>query len=399
MKDFIQKSGKFLTPNYRRQPIALTHGKGMKVWDSNGKEYLDFVAGIATVNLGHAHPAVSKAICEQSRKLVHTSNLYHIQPQIELAELLVKHSALDQAFFCNSGTEANEAAIKLARKYSHEKSKRGPRIIAAKNSFHGRTYGGLSATGQEKFKTGFEPLLPGFDFVEFGDSGALEKAVDENTCAVMLEVVQAEGGINIPHKDYFPAVRRICDNHNLLLILDEVQTGMGRLGKLFGYEWAGVKPDIITLAKALGNGVPIGAMLARKEVAEVLTPGSHASTFGGNFIASAAALATAKEIIRKKLYKRAEKIGEYFMDRLDELAESHPSIKEVRGVGLMIGAELAIDKCERVVDAMRDAGFLVNVTQGKVLRFVPPLIVSTKEIDKLVSMLDKVLAKFDGEVR
>lgn len=399
MKDFIHKAGKFLTPNYRRQPIMLTAGKGMKVWDSRGKEYLDFVAGIATVNLGHSHPQVAKAICRQAQKIIHTSNIYHIQPQIELAELLARNSALDLAFFCNSGTEANEAAIKLARKYSVEKSRRGHKIIAAKNSFHGRTYGGLSATGQDKFKKGFEPMLPGFEFVEFGDARALSKTVDPETCAVILEVVQAEGGVNIPPKDYFPAVRKICDRNNVLLILDEVQTGMGRLGKLFGYQWAGVKPDVITLAKALGNGFPIGAMLARKEVGEVLAPGTHASTFGGNFIACAAALATVKTIIGQKLCRRAEKTGNYFMARLDELAENHPSIREVRGAGLMIGVELKLENSERVADNLREDGFLVNITQGKVLRFIPPLIVSPKEIDKLIKALDRTLGQFDGEVR
>jgi len=398
MKDFIKKSQKYIINSYRRQPLALVRGKGTRVWDSQGKEYLDFVAGLATLNLGHCHPKVSKAICDQARKIMHTTNIYHILPQIELAELLVKNSVMDRAFFCNSGAEANEAAIKLARKYSRQKSGRGYKIISTLNSFHGRTYGGLSATGQDKFRKGFEPMLPGFVFVEFGDIAQLKKAVDKKTCAVILEVVQAEGGVNIPPKGYFRAVRKLCDRNKMLLILDEVQTGMGRLGKLFGYEWAGVKPDILTLAKALGNGFPIGAMLARKEVAEVFVPGSHASTFGGNFLASAAALASAKTIIEGKLWRKAEKTGAYFLSRLKKLQEKHPSIKQVRAAGMMLGAELAIDKCERVLEAMRDKGFLINLTQGRVLRFIPPLIVSKTEIDKMIKSLDAVLTRFDPEV-
>jgi len=398
MKNFMKKAGQFLTPNYRRQPIALVAGKGMKVWDSEGNSYLDFVAGIAVVNLGHSHPRIAGALCRQAKTILHASNLYHILPQTRLAELLVKNSALDRAFFCNSGTEAVEAALKLARKYGKEVSGRGYEIIAAQNSFHGRSFGGLSATGQDRFKKGFEPMLPGFKFVEFGNIRQLKKAVSRRTCAVILEVVQAEGGINIAPPGYFQAVRKLCDRNNLLLILDEVQTGMGRLGTLFGYQFAKVRPDIITLAKALGNGFPIGAMLAREEVGRVLTPGSHASTFGGNFLASTAALETVKILLREKWPERAQKTGKYFLKQLKALKKNHPAIKQVRGVGLMLGAELAIDRGERVIDEMRRKGFLINLTQGKILRFVPPLIVTPQEIDKLIFCLDNTLRKFDAEV-
>jgi len=398
MKNFIKQAEKFLTPNYRRQPVALVRGKGLKVRDNNGRSYLDFTAGIAVVNLGHAHPRIAAALCRQAKTLLHTSNLYHILPQIELAELLVKNSNLDRVFFCNSGTEAVEAALKLARKYAREVSGRGYEIIAAKNSFHGRTFGALSATGQPKFHKGFEPMLPGFSFVEFGNISALKKAVSRKTCAVILEVVQAEGGVNIAPAGYFQAVRKLCDQNHMLLILDEVQTGMGRLGKLFGYQFARVRPDIITLAKALGNGFPIGAMLAREKAAEVLNPGSHASTFGGNFLASVAALETVKLMLREKWPERAGNIGKYFLARLKQLKQKHPAIKEVRGAGLMLGAELAIDRCERVIDELRQKGFLVNLTQGRILRFIPPLIVSTKEIDMLISCLDNIMTRYDAEM-
>lgn len=399
MKDFIQRAEKFLTPNYKRQPVMFVRGKGAKLWDSEGKEYLDFVAGIAAVNLGHSHPKVAQAISAQARKLIHISNHFYIEPQIELAELLVQNSVLDRVFFCNSGTEANEAAIKLARKYSREKGKGGVEIISAWNSFHGRTFGSLSATGQDKFWKGFEPLLPGFKFVEFGNLDQMKSAVNSNTCAVILEPVQGEGGVYPAPQGYLAEVRKICDQAGALLILDEVQTGMGRLGTLFGYEWAQVKPDIITLAKSLGNGVPIGAMLAKKEVAEVLQPGTHASTFGGNPLATSAALATLKVILEEKLPERAQKIGEYFYAQLLRLQKRHPCVKEVRGVGLMLAMELKAEKCERVIDAMREKGFLINLTHGNVLRFLPPLIIKQKQISQMLSALDQELAKLDSEVK
>jgi len=399
MQDFQKRAEQVLTPNYRRQPVMFVRGKGSRLWDSEGKEYLDFGAGIASANLGHSHPRVISAINAQAKKLIHISNLYYTEPQIELAELLVKNSVLDRVFFCNSGAEANEAAIKLARKFSREKGKGGYEIISAWNSFHGRTFGSLSATGQEKFWKGFEPLVPGFKFVEFGNLEQMKAAVNSNTCAVLLEAVQGEGGVYPAPPGYLSGVRKICDETGALLILDEVQTGMGRLGKLFGYEWAQVQPDVITLAKALGNGMPIGAMLAKKQVAEVLVPGTHASTFGGNPLATSAALATLKVILEEKLPERAKKIGKYFHSRLDRLEESHPCIKETRAVGLMLAAELKVEKCERVIDRMRELGFIINLTQGNVLRFLPALIIEEKEIDRMIQALDQELKKLDPEVK
>jgi len=398
MNDFQKRAEAVLTPNYRRQPVMFVRGKGAKLWDSEGKEYLDFVAGIAAVNLGHCHPEVTRALRTQAKKLVHISNHFYIETQIELAELLVKNSSLDRVFFCNSGTEANEAALKLARRYSREKGKGGYEIISAWNSFHGRTFGSLSATGQEKFWKGFEPLVPGFKFVEFGNLEQMKSAINSNTCAVILEPVQGEGGVYPAPPGYLQGVRKLCDETGALLILDEVQTAMGRLGKLFGYEWADVQPDIITLAKALGNGFPIGAMLAKKDVAEALVPGTHASTFGGNPLASSAALATLKVILEDNLAERAQKIGEYFHSQLNRLKKNHPCIKEVRGVGLMLALELKAERCERVIEGMREKGFIINLTHNNVLRFLPSLLVKRKEISKMLSALDQELAKIDPEV-
>jgi len=398
MNDFQKRAEAVLTPNYRRQPVMFVRGKGAKLWDSEGKEYLDFVAGIAAVNLGHCHPEVTRALRTQAKKLVHISNHFYIETQIELAELLVKNSSLDRVFFCNSGTEANEAALKLARRYSREKGKGGYEIISAWNSFHGRTFGSLSATGQEKFWKGFEPLVPGFKFVEFGNLEQMKSAINSNTCAVILEPVQGEGGVYPAPPGYLQGVRKLCDETGALLILDEVQTAMGRLGKLFGYEWADVQPDIITLAKALGNGFPIGAMLAKKDVAEALVPGTHASTFGGNPLASSAALATLKTILENNLAERAQKIGEYFHSQLNRLKKNHPCIKEVRGVGLMLALELKAERCERVIEGMREKGFIINLTHNNVLRFLPSLLVKRKEISKMLSALDQELAKIDPEV-
>ena len=398
MQDFKQRAERVLIPTYRRYPLMLVRGEGIRVWDSEGREYFDFIAGLASINLGHCHPRVVEAVKKQAEELFHITNLFYIQPQIELAELLTEHSVFEQAFFCNSGTEANEAAIKLARKFSREKGKGGYEIISFKNSFHGRTYGSLSATGQEKFWKGFEPLLDGFKFVEFNNLEAVEQAITKNTCAVIIEVVQGEGGVNPAQKDFLVGLRKLCDEHNLLLIFDEVQTAMGRLGKLFGYQWAGVEPDIITLAKALGNGVPIGAMLTRKEIAQVFTPGTHASTFGGNPLSCSAGKATLKTIIEERLYENAENLGRYFLEELKKLKSLHPSIEQVRGVGLMVAIQLKIKNASRVVDALRERGFLVNLTQEKVLRFLPPLIVKKQEIDLLIENLDQVLKDFDKEV-
>ncbi|OGL05630.1 MAG: acetylornithine aminotransferase, partial [Candidatus Rokubacteria bacterium RIFCSPHIGHO2_02_FULL_69_13] len=280
-RELLEWSARYHTPNYGRVPICLVRGDGMRVWDSEGREYLDFAAGIAVVALGHCHPRVTGAIREAAATLLHVSNLYHSAPQIHLAKLLCDHSFADRVFFCNSGAEANEAAIKLARKYAKERfASDRYEVIAARNSFHGRTLATVTATGQEKYQHGFEPLMPGFKHVPYNDLRAMERALDSRTAAILVEPIQGEGGVNVPDDDYLPGLRKLCDESGALLILDEVQTGVGRTGRLWAYEHAGIEPDVLTLAKALANGVPMGAMLAREEVARVLTPGSHASTFG-----------------------------------------------------------------------------------------------------------------------
>jgi predicted acetylornithine/succinylornithine family transaminase len=394
-KTAIDESKKYLMNSYTRAPIVLRKGRGMKVWNSNGKEYLDFVGGIAVNCLGHCHPKVVIALQKQAQRLLHVSNLYHIEPQIKLAKLLVKHSFAEKAFFCNSGAEAIEGAIKLARKYSKNYTSHNNRheIITAYGSFHGRTLAALSATGQEKLKKGFEPLVPGFKHVPFNDIDALEKALTKNTCAVMLEPIQGEGGIKMPSEDYLKQVRAICDKNKLLLILDEIQTGMGRTGKLFAYEHFNIEPDIITLAKGLGGGVAIGAVLAKDSVAASFQPGSHASTFGGNPLACAAAVATIETLLEDGfLLDNCRRIGKYFMNRLENLRKDFPSyIIEARGLGLMIGLELT-KAGGPIVESCAHRGILINCISGNVLRFTPPLIVIEKEIDYLIDALDDIFA-------
>lgn len=394
-KTYIDESKKYLMNTYSRAPIVLRKGRGMKVWNSNGKEYLDFIGGIAVNCLGHCHPKVVIALQKQAQRLLHVSNLYHIEPQIKLAKLLVKHSCTDRAFFCNSGAEAVEGAIKLARKYSKNHTSHNNRyeIITAYGSFHGRTLAALSATGQEKFKKDFEPLVPGFKHVPFNDIDAVEKAVTKHTCAVLLEPIQGEGGINMPSEDYLKQVRDICDKNKLLLILDEIQTGMGRTGKLFAYEHFNIEPDIITLAKGLGGGVAIGAVLAKDSVAASFQPGSHASTFGGNPLACAAAVATIETLLEDGfLLDNCNRIGTYFMSRLENLKKDFPSyIVEARGLGLMIGLELT-KAGGPIVEACAHRGILINCISGNVLRFTPPLMVIEKEIDRLIDALEDIFA-------
>jgi acetylornithine/N-succinyldiaminopimelate aminotransferase len=392
---YMDKGRKYLMNTYTRQPLMLFRGKGMWVWEKEGKRYLDLVAGLAAVNLGHCHPNVTRAIRQQAGHLLHVSNLYYIEPQIELAELLVESSFADKVFFCNSGGEANEAALKLARKYSKERGQGGHEVVSMKNSFHGRTLATLSATGQEKFHKGFEPLVPGFRHdVPYNDLEAAEKAITSATCAVIVEPVQGEGGVRIPDEEYLAGLRRICDEKKVLLIFDEVQTAMGRTGTLFAYQGFGVEPDIMTLAKSLANGVPIGACLARAEVAEVFTPSSHASTFGGNPLSARAGVATLRTLLEGKILENARNVGDYFLERLIQLKEKHPVVREVRGRGLMLAMELEKEG-SRVVDECREQGFLVNCTAGNVLRFVPPLILRKREVDLFVPVLDKVLAEFE----
>lgn len=389
--ELIAQSSKYIMGTYARLPIALVRGEGVRVWDADGKEYLDFLAGIAVCALGHSNPQVSAALCAQAETLMHVSNIYHIEPQIRLAALLVEHSFADKVFFCNSGAEANEAAIKLARKYAHEHMEGNRyRIISMKNSFHGRTLATLTATGQERFQSGFDPLPTGFEYVPFDDLASLEKAVTEDVCAVMLEAVQGEGGIRVPEEGYLEGVRKICDDTGVLMILDEVQTGMGRTGALFAYEKSGAAPDIMTLAKALGNGFPVGAMLATDRVAVSFTPGSHATTFGGNPLAMAAGLSVMDALLHRGVLDNCREVGTYFCERLEELKGKHAVVREVRGRGLMIGVELSIEGAD-IVKGCMERGLLLNCTCGTILRFVPPLIITKEDVDRAVAILDGVM--------
>jgi len=389
--EWIDRADRVIMKTYGRYPIVPARGEGCRVWDVDGKEYLDFLAGVAVNNLGHCHPKVVEAIQAQAARLIHCSNYYHIPGQIELAELLCGRSFADRAFFCNSGAEANEAAIKLARKYSRETF--GPErfaIITAAESFHGRTMATVSATGQEKVQRFFDPLLHGFLHVPFNDAEAIEAAVTPQTCAVMLEPIQGEGGVNIPAPDYLRKVREICDRFGLLLILDEVQTGLGRTGRLFAHEHFGVEPDIMTLAKALAGGAPIGAMLAREKYAEAFSPGTHGSTFGGNPLMAAAALASVNVLFDEKLLERAATIGAYLVGQLERLKAKHAIVEEVRGIGLMVGMKLRIPGGELVKQG-HARGLLLNVTHDTVLRFVPPLVVTESEIDEMIAILGDLL--------
>ena len=375
---------------YGRFPITLVKGDGCRVWDDEGREYLDFVAGIAVCSLGHSSPLVQRALQEQAGKLVHVSNLYYTEPQTDLAQLLVENSFADRVFFCNSGAESNEAAIKLARKYSMEKF--GPDrhvIISMRNSFHGRTMATLSATGQEKIQVGYDPLLRGFRFVPYNDIKALEMSMGEDVCAVMMEPIQGEGGVVCPDPGYLEGVRALCSEKGVALIFDEVQVGMGRTGKLFAHEHYGVTPDIMTLAKALGNGLPIGAMLSTEELAQAFGPGSHATTFGGTPLATAVSKAVLKSLLDDGWVTHAENMGDYFKAGLDRLSEKHECIKDIRGLGLIIGVELDVPGAP-VVEACRQKGFLIIGAQERVLRFVPPLIVEKEEIDLLLEALDNI---------
>jgi len=390
-RDIMNTADKVMANTYKRFPIVITKGKGCNLWDSEGNKYIDFVSGIAVCNLGHAHPKVAEALSKQAGILLHVSNLYYTEPQTELAATLTEKSFADRVFFCNSGAEANEAAIKLARKHSKDKGENGRyRIVSMEQSFHGRTMATLSATGQEKIRKGFEPILEGFDYIPFNDIDALRDAIDASTCAVLLEPIQGEGGVRCPDPEYLKSVRRLCNEKGVLLIFDEIQTGMGRTGKLFAYEHFGVEPDIMTLAKALANGLPIGAMLAKEDVAEAFTPGAHASTFGGTPIITAASLQVVKILTEENLIHHCAKIGGYFKERLSWLKSRHDSIEDVRGMGLLLGMMLNTEG-EPVVKSCMEKGFLINCIQGNILRFVPPLIIEEEDIDALVACLDHVL--------
>lgn len=390
-RSIIEKADRVIFATYQRQPVLILKGEGCRVWDSEGRSYTDFVAGIAVCNLGHAHPRIAKVLSEQALILWHVSNLYYTQPQIELASYLVKKCFADRVFFCNSGAEANEAAIKLARRYFKEKGEKDRyRIVAMEQSFHGRTMATLSATGQEKVKNGFAPLLDGFDFVPFNDVEALRRRMGGSTCAVLMEPIQGEGGVRCPEPKFLESVRHLCDETKTLLIYDEIQTGMGRTGRLFAHQHFNVEPDIMTIAKALGNGLPIGAMLAKEAVAGGFGPGSHASTFGGTPIVCAASLEVLKIMDEEKIPEHCAEIGAYFKKRLTELKDKYEFIEDVRGMGLLLGMKVK-EGGDAIVGACRERGFLINCIHGNVLRFVPPLIIEKEEIDSLISCLDEVL--------
>jgi acetylornithine aminotransferase len=375
---------------YARQPISIVRGRGSKVYDMEGREYVDFVGGIAVNILGHGHPDLVQAIQRQAAQLIHVSNLYYTEPQVKLAQMLVDHSFADRVFFCNSGAEANEAAIKLARRYGHERHGAGRfEIITMKNSFHGRTLATITATGQDKVQKGFEPLMPGFVYAAFNDLSAIEALVSEKTAAIMLEPIQGEGGVYVADREYLKNLRALCTQKDILLIFDEVQTGMGRTGTLFAYEQLGVEPDIMTLAKGLGGGMPIGACLAKEPVAAAFTPGTHASTFGGNPLACAAALAVCRVLLEGRVLDQAKRMGEYLAKGLADCKDRHRVVREVRGLGLLRGMELDIDAKAVVADCLA-RGLLVNATSERVLRFVPPLIITQPEIDRLIETLTSI---------
>ena len=387
LKDF---AAKYLMQTYARQPISIVRGRGAKVYDMEGREYIDFVGGIAVNILGHGHPDLVQAIQRQAAQLIHVSNLYYTEPQVRLAQMLVDHSCADRVFFCNSGAEANEAAIKLARRYGHEKHGANRfEIITMKNSFHGRTMATLTATGQEKVQKGFEPLVPGFVYAPFNDFAAIEALVTDKTTAIMLEPIQGEGGVHVADQAYLKNLRELCTQKDILLIFDEVQTGMGRTGTLFAYEQLGVEPDIMTLAKGLGGGMPIGACLAKEAVAAVFTAGSHASTFGGNPLACAAGLAVCRILIEGRVLEQARRMGDYLAKGLADFKDRHRAVRDVRGLGLLQGLEVEIDAKAVVADCLT-RGVLVNATSERVLRFVPPLIISQAEIDRVLETLSSI---------
>lgn len=390
-KEIIALNERYLFPLYARAPIALVRGEGCRVWDADGKEYLDFFASTVVTSLGHAYPKVTQAIREQAGKILHVSNLHHSEPQALLAQLLCENSFGDRVFLCNSGAEANEAAIKLARKYGSEHGDGRFEILTMLGSFHGRTIATITATGQEKVRHGFQPLPEGFRYVPFNDFAALEAAVTPRTIGIMLEPLQGEGGIVAAQPEYLRKLREFCDAHNILLIFDEVQTGMGRLGTLFGYQRSGVAPDIMTLAKGLGTGVPIGAMLATQRIAASFTAGAHASTFGGNALTCAAAVAVVHAMLEDGVLENCQRQGEYLRAKLRALIPTCKRLVDVRGDGLLIGAVLDGPGAD-VVEKCRERGLLINCTAEKVLRFSPPLIVTAAEIDRAVAIVGEVLA-------
>jgi len=387
-QQIIQGFDRFVMSTYKRNPVVISRAKGSRIWDVDGKEYLDLFAGWGVSGLEYCHPKVVEAIRSQVEKLIHMPNNYYNELQGKLAQKIAETSFGGKCFFCNSGAEAVEGALKLARKYGSATGRY--EVITMENSFHGRTFGALSATGQAKYREGFGPILPGFKYVPFGDFGALRSAVSKETCAVMVEPIQGEGGIHVADREYFQQVRDLCSQRDVLLIFDEVQTGVGRTGEYFGYQLYGVEPDIMTLAKALGGGFPIGALVVQQRLAGVLVPGNHASTFGGSPLACAAALAVFDAIEEDNLLENAKAMGAYLQEKLESLKVRHPVIKEVRGIGLMVGAELTQDGSP-IAERCLEKGLLINCTAGTVLRFLPAMTVRREDIDRGIEILDSVL--------
>lgn len=392
MVNWQQMEHKYYMHTFERIPLVLVRGQGAKVWDEKGREYLDFVAGLAVDSLGHCHPVVADTVARQANTLIQTSNLFYTIPQLQLAELLVENSCLDQVFFCNSGAEANEGAVKLARRYGKHKLANAYEIITAFNSFHGRTLAMTAATGQKKFQDPYQPLPIGFSNVDYNDIEAIKKATSEKTCAVLLEPLEAEGGVNIPSSTYLKEVSNWCDQNNILLILDEIQTGIARTGTLFAYEQYDIEPDIITLAKGLGGGLPIGAFLA-KEKASVFMPGEHGSTFGGNVLTCAAAYTTLKFIIENNIIEHVKNISDYLFKNLEKLKEEFSYVTDVRGRGLLVALEFSNDIAQQILSGCLNKGLLVNKLKPNTLRFIPPLIIGESDVDEAIRILREVLAQ------
>lgn len=386
-QEIMDLDKKFVMQTYGRQPLALSHGKGAEVWDVEGKSYLDCFAGVAVNNVGHAHPKVALAICHQAQRMIHCSNVYYNQEQAELAQLLTQVSPHDRVFFANSGAEANEGAIKLARKYTGKGE-----IISTDNSFHGRTLATVTATGQNKYKEPFKPLPGGFKHVPYGDIQAMVDAITDDTAAIILEPIQGEGGVIVPPEGYLQNVQNICRQRDVLLIMDEIQTGFGRTGEMFASTLFGVEPDITTIAKAMGGGYPIGAILANERIATAFEPGDHGSTFGGNPLGCAAAKAAIEVMLDENLVHQSQELGDYLKANLEQMASKYEIVKEVRGKGLMIGIELT-KNCGDVVTEAREQGVLINCTADTVVRLLPPLIITKEQLDMVVKVLDDALAK------
>jgi len=396
MTDWQELEQKYYLKTGNRIPVTLVRGEGARIWDDTGREYLDFVSGWAVNSLGHCHPALVKAVSEQVKTLIQTSNQFYTVPQLQLAQLLVENSCLDKVYVCNSGTEACEGAVKLARRYGSLKLNGAYEVITTFNSFHGRTLAMTAATGQEKFQKPYSPLPVGFKNAEYNNIEAIRSATTDQTCAIMLEPIQGEGGVNVPDDDYLTRVRAWCDQKGILLILDEIQTGIGRLGTLFAYQQYGIEPDIMTLAKGLGSGVPVGAFMAKENVC-VFAPGEHGSTFGGNALTCAAAHATVKFIIDNDITSNVKKVGQYFINGLQDLQKKYRFITDIRGRGLLLAIEFDRDIGQDMLNACLKNGMLVNCVKPNALRFMPPLIIGNNEVDQALGILNKSLSTVKGD--